>query len=326
MIMAGERRVQVVLGEAEPTDGFLRFVLEGEGFDIIGMASSDEELARVLKGARPSVIVLDGGISATAALEARASASGARLVVVWPDGVAAVIAEERVDPHLVVDELGDAVRRASCAIRIRDATEDLPLVEERRAPRPVRPLTTLSHPDEDHRDRVRARRSRRGVLVAVGTWALVLMTLTTIAVAVPNAFEHSSHDMGRSPSRSPIAPKPSSALRGVVDVAPGAGGRNAESSAGARCEPKQGRTDREESATRSADDHSAACRQDGAHSDARAKDHQAGGRPADPGQQSDAAKSQQTDRTGAGDGAGAAHEQEHQTGNRGEQGHIRRPP
>ena len=46
--MQRERRVQVVLGEAERADGLLRFVLEAEGFDLIGMASNDEELARVL--------------------------------------------------------------------------------------------------------------------------------------------------------------------------------------------------------------------------------------------------------------------------------------
>ena len=65
--MGPERRVQVVLGEAERDDGLLRFVLEAEGFDLVGLASSDEELDRVLRGARPSVVVLDGGISAAAA-------------------------------------------------------------------------------------------------------------------------------------------------------------------------------------------------------------------------------------------------------------------
>ena len=69
--MDHQRRVQVVLGEAERTDGLLRFVLEAEGFDIVGLASDDHELVRVLRGARPAVVVLDGGISAAAAVEAR---------------------------------------------------------------------------------------------------------------------------------------------------------------------------------------------------------------------------------------------------------------
>src|SRR5687768_12130152 len=107
--MDQERRVQVVLGEAERTDGLLRFVLEAEGFDMVGLASNDEELSRVLRGARPSVVVLDGGISATAALEARERADGAALVVVWPEGVSAVLAEERVEPSMAIEDLGNAV-------------------------------------------------------------------------------------------------------------------------------------------------------------------------------------------------------------------------
>ena len=121
--MGSERRVQVVLGEAERDDGLLRFVLEAEGFDLVGLASSDEELARVLRGARPSVVVLDGGISAAAASNARESVGDAALVVVWPDGVSAVLAEERVDPSLVIEDLGDAVRRA--ADRVRPAPEPI---------------------------------------------------------------------------------------------------------------------------------------------------------------------------------------------------------
>ncbi len=111
--MDHQRTVQVVLGEAERTDGLLRFVLEAEGFDIVGLASDDHELVRVLRGARPAVVVLDGGISAAAALEARKGSHGAALVVVWPDGVSAAIAEERVDPYEAIADLGDAVRRAA---------------------------------------------------------------------------------------------------------------------------------------------------------------------------------------------------------------------
>ena len=118
--MQRERRVQVVLGEAERADGLLRFVLEAEGFDLIGMASNDEELSRVLRGAKPSVLVLDGGISAAAALDARQRINGAALVVVWPDGVSAVLAEERVEPHMVIEDLGDAVRRAAARVERAD--------------------------------------------------------------------------------------------------------------------------------------------------------------------------------------------------------------
>jgi hypothetical protein len=180
-------RTQVVLGEAERTDGLVRFVLEGEGFDVIGLASDDRELERVLKGARPAVIVLDGGISAAAALEARRSSPGTALVVVWPDGVSAVLAEERVDPHLVISDLGDAVRRAARRVEPIDPPIRMPeylriatTVRNPRVPTPSRKVSTKP-----------ARTGRRGsrILVAAGTWILVLTALATIAVAVPKAFD-----------------------------------------------------------------------------------------------------------------------------------------
>ena len=37
------------------------FVLEGEGIDIIGRAGDDAELERLLRGVRPTVVVVDGG-------------------------------------------------------------------------------------------------------------------------------------------------------------------------------------------------------------------------------------------------------------------------
>jgi hypothetical protein len=189
--MDQQPRVQVVLGEAERTDGLLRFVLEAEGFDIIGLASDDEELGRVLRGASPAVLVLDGGISVAAALDARRRSHGAALVVVWPDGVSAVIAEERVDPYEAIADLGDAVRRAvrrteldeelerrEALIRIPDAPDVAPTI--------VRP--GLPHPLEDRVVSVRPRGRATHVLVAAATWMLILTALTTIAIAVPNAL------------------------------------------------------------------------------------------------------------------------------------------
>ncbi len=189
--MDQQPRVQVVLGEAERTDGLLRFVLEAEGFDIIGLASDDEELGRVLRGARPAVVVLDGGISVAAALEARRRSRGAALVVVWPDGVSAVIAEERVDPYEAIADLGDAVRRAvrrteldeelerrEGLIRVPDASDVAPTI--------VRPGLPRQREDRPEPARPRGRATR--VLVAAATWMLILTALTTIAIAVPNAL------------------------------------------------------------------------------------------------------------------------------------------
>ncbi|MGI8616929.1 MAG: hypothetical protein ACR2L4_09170 [Actinomycetota bacterium] len=279
--MDRERTVQVVLGEAERT-GILRFVLEGEGFDIIGMASSDEELERVLVGARPSVIVLDGGISAAAALEARERATGASMVVVWPAGVAAVLAEERVDPHLVIEELGAAVRRASkraedraVPIRIPEFLEAAPPIEERRvAPAPANQGGT--------REPARPSRTGSRVLVAAATWIVVLTALTTIAVAVPNALDLFDED--RTPRRSPSPAetrRPDDRTVATGSERPGETGRSA------RCEPPRGADGR---ADRSRDPEAPAVRANGCPQDRGSRaggDRGQGesGKPDDPGSQ-----------------------------------------
>jgi chemotaxis response regulator CheB len=186
-----DRRIQVVLGEAEPDAGFLRFVLEGEGFDLVGLASSDEELDRVMEGARPSVIVLDAGISAMAALRAKERMPGATIVTVWPDDVAAPLADERVAPFEVVDSLGAAVRQAATRAQIPEPTVDVAVVlgnairEWRTAkptPKPVS-LPRSVEPDES------PRRTGRKVLVLAATWILILTALATIATAIPKALE-----------------------------------------------------------------------------------------------------------------------------------------
>ena len=205
--MQRERRVQVVLGEAERADGLLRFVLEAEGFDLIGMASNDEELSRVLRGARPSVLVLDGGISAAAALDARQKIDGAALVVVWPDGVSAVLAEERVEPHMVIEDLGDAVRRAAARVEraetivVPEAEPPVPAPEDavsKDAPVETEPPPSLPQP-------WRRRGRVAQVLVATATWLLVITAFTAIAASVPRVV-----DTFRGKQN---APRPSSAPR-----------------------------------------------------------------------------------------------------------------
>jgi hypothetical protein len=184
--MDQQRRVQVVLGEAERTDGLLRFVLEAEGFDLVGLASNDEELARVLRGARPAVVVLDGGISALAALDARRSSGGAALVVVWPDGVSSVLAEEQVEPNMAIEDLGNAVRRAADRFQRREQPIRVPEAAEL-APRGTTEIVAegrLPHPTP------RLRGGRRAqIIVATATWLLIITALTAIASAVPKVVD-----------------------------------------------------------------------------------------------------------------------------------------
>jgi hypothetical protein len=206
-----DRRIQVVLGEAEPEDGFLRFVLEGEGFDLVGLASSDEELDRVLEGARPTVIVLDSGISALAALRAKELGTGASIVTVWPDGVSAVLAEERVDPSDVVEALGPAVRKAATRATVPDPAPDVAeelgkAIRAWRAAEPILTPATMPPPQPIELPR----RSPRKILVLAATWLLILTALTSIATAIPKVVEGVRPDR----SHAPIgleAPLPSSA-------------------------------------------------------------------------------------------------------------------
>jgi CheY-like chemotaxis protein len=214
-----DRRTQVVLGEAE-TDGFLRFVLEGEGFDVIGLASSDDELDRVLEGAHPAVIVLDAGISVIAALRAKDRATGATIVTVWPDDVAATLAEQRVDPYDVVDALGPAVRSAAARAVIPEPTPDVAeeLGRSIRAWRAAEPIL-LQAPIVRREPVELPRRGVRRALVLAATWLLIVTALGSIATAIPNALEEIRPVRSPSPTRSTPAPSSPSPIRLRSDLA-----------------------------------------------------------------------------------------------------------
>jgi hypothetical protein len=285
--MDQQPRVQVVLGEAERTDGLLRFVLEAEGFDIVGLASDDQELGRVLRGARPAVVVLDGGISAPAALEARDRSHGAALVVVWPDGVSAAIAEERVDPYEAIADLGDAVRRAAhraelngqaerreaewrdALIRIPEAPDVAPTIV-RGVPRVRRERPTPA----------RSRGRRAQVLVAAATWMLILTALTTIAMAVPNALGLFPGRGGARPSligsvnRRPTDPRLEEKVTAPI--------RTGDARRSATCDAPTAQKDRADRSSGRA--HPDPVRAHGCHTDqAQSKERTHGGRPDDPG-------------------------------------------
>ena len=67
-----QHRTRIVVGEGQTLrKGLLRFVLEGEGYDVVAEASSSAELARMVAVHEPDVVVLDDGIGATAVLMAR---------------------------------------------------------------------------------------------------------------------------------------------------------------------------------------------------------------------------------------------------------------
>jgi hypothetical protein len=111
--IAGERRPSVVVGEGDPNRrGLLRFVLEGEGLDVVGEAATTVQLVQVLAVHRPDAVVLDDGIGSTAVVVAREMHPQAKVILVWPSDVIPIGGDARVDPADVLRELGPAVERS----------------------------------------------------------------------------------------------------------------------------------------------------------------------------------------------------------------------
>jgi hypothetical protein len=111
--IAGERRPAVVVGEGDPARrGLLRFVLEGEGLDVVGEAATTVQLVQVLAVHRPDAVVLDDGIGTTAVVVAREMHPQAKVILVWPSDVIPIGGDARVDPADVLRDLGPAVERA----------------------------------------------------------------------------------------------------------------------------------------------------------------------------------------------------------------------
>jgi len=108
------RHLSIVIGEGASTrKGFLRFVLEGEGFEVAVEASTVEELSRVFAVHHPDIVVLDDSLG-TAGLElTQRLAPDAKIVVVWPAAVQPIGANARVEPGSVVRELGSTVERVA---------------------------------------------------------------------------------------------------------------------------------------------------------------------------------------------------------------------
>src|SRR6476646_1886534 len=111
VLTGGGSGARVVLAEAD-APGSLHYLLEAEGFSVVGCAGDEEELGRVLgQDLRPDVIVLDADIVATSTLVARQLAPDAHVIAVWPDDVQPPPGGERVSPRMVYEELGPAIRR-----------------------------------------------------------------------------------------------------------------------------------------------------------------------------------------------------------------------
>lgn len=266
--MQALRTIRVVLGEGEP--GLLRLILEAQGFEVVGHARDDAELLTVLDVTRPSVVVLDAGISVLAAVAARERAHGAPFVVVWPRDAFTSVAEERVEPGGAILELGNAVRRA---------VERRALDEPIRIPDADRPEDTRRSqgglPDEPTpvRSAPGRRSARRPVLVAVAAWVVSLTALGAIGLAIPKAFDLVGSDDGGRPGLDGRRRPSSTPDRGGDASALDPAGETAD-----RCSPDRG-VDRD--GPGGPDEPGGDCGRGG---DPQQRDERAGkGRPDDPG-------------------------------------------
>jgi hypothetical protein len=164
--------VRVVLAEIG-SPGPLHYLIEGEGFQVVGCASNDAELARVLAQVEPDVVVLDADVSATSALVAREEAPSSELIVLWPEGVQLPAGAERVHPRLVYQDLGPAIRRAAEDRRNRHPAVVEPDDDDLSAP--AAPPRSVDLPSSTAQ--------RTGTRVLVGTAALIALIVMTMGVS-----------------------------------------------------------------------------------------------------------------------------------------------
>jgi chemotaxis response regulator CheB len=104
------RPVRIVVGEGRAAQkGLLRFVLEGEGFDVVGEARGTADLSEVIESNEPDVVVLDDGIGVIAVSMVHEVAPQAKVVLVWPSAVVPIGGDARVEPARILRDLGAAV-------------------------------------------------------------------------------------------------------------------------------------------------------------------------------------------------------------------------
>src|SRR5438093_2266462 len=184
--------VRVVLAEAAHAPGPLHYLLEGEGFQVLGSASDEDELTRLLsQSAQPEVIVVDAAVPVTTALVAREYAPGSELIVIWPEDVVPPPSADQVLPELVFQDLGPAVQRAAERNRARHPVIDEPAEPE---------LEVVLDADRVELSAVAARRTAARVLV--GTVALIASIIVTMGVSFALEGWRASHIAA--PARAPL--------------------------------------------------------------------------------------------------------------------------
>jgi hypothetical protein len=117
-----DERIKIVVAEGAEDRGLLRFVLEGEGFDVVAEATTPADLVRAAGTEQPDVVVLSEAIGSGAIAMTRAASPSARIILVSPEEPADVDVDGWVATPQVVRGLGIAVLRA-CAGSGRSVTD-----------------------------------------------------------------------------------------------------------------------------------------------------------------------------------------------------------
>ena len=108
------RNIRIVVGEGRTAQqGLLRFILEGEGFDVVGQAATVADLAVEIAEGQPDVVVLDDGIGVMAVSMVHEALPQTKVVLVWPSSVVPIGGDARVEPAKILNELGPAVRHVA---------------------------------------------------------------------------------------------------------------------------------------------------------------------------------------------------------------------
>lgn len=261
-----------MLAEAAVAPGPLHYLLEGEGFRILGSASDEDELTRILsQSIEPDVIVVDAAVPAATVMIAHEFAPDSQLIVIWPEGIVPPAAADQVFPDLVFEELGPAVRRAAERNRFRHPVEEESADE-------VADLTWIEPEDPDAPDAAAARTAGR---VLVGTVSLITAIIVTMGASFALQGYRASHRAA--PSRPPsVATSAPSGIGGGLGDASHASPQTSEA-ANTGCDANH-RSGPNAHASTKADQHTATCP---AHGGGQGAAHGRRGNGSDHGQGAD---------------------------------------
>jgi hypothetical protein len=260
--------VRIVLAEAAASPGPLHYILESEGFQILGSASDDADLTRILsQRIEPDVIVVDAAVPATTVMTAQEFAPASELIVVWPEGIVPPGSADQVFPDLVFEELGPAVRRAAERNRLRHPIED--------EPDEVADVTWI---EPQTRDIPSIAAGRTAARVLVGTVAVIASIVVTMGASFALQGWRATHQVG--PARVPVSTT-SAPGRGDGSSVLGATPLGAAPSqhTSPRCEAAHGSGPNEHASTKA--QHAADCSNRGGSP--RAADHRQNGAARDTG-------------------------------------------